>query len=77
MSDFSGYGLLGLCIGFLWGIGCSLAILYSIYLGGYRRAVRDSMETEKPRRFQQALQKIRTRQEREAQSASKETARVP
>jgi hypothetical protein len=74
MSDFSAYGLLGLCIGFLWGIGCSLAILYSIYLGGYRKAVRDSLAVEKPLRFQQALQKIRTRQKQEAEHSSKATA---
>ncbi len=43
MADLAGYGLLGLCIGFLWGIGCSLAILYSIYLGGYRKGVEDSL----------------------------------
>jgi hypothetical protein len=30
----------------LWGIGCSLAILYSIYLGGYRKAVKDSLKPE-------------------------------
>jgi hypothetical protein len=77
MSDFSALGLLGLCIGFLWGIGCSLAILYSIYLGGYRRAVRDSLAVERPRRFQQALEKLRTRQKQECESASKGTARIP
>jgi hypothetical protein len=74
MSDFSAYGLLGLCIGFLWGIGCSLAILYSIYLGGYRKAVRDSLAVEKPRRFQQALQKIRAHQKQEVEHSSKATA---
>ena len=56
MSDFSSYGLLGLCIGFLWGIGCSLAILYSIYLGGYRKGVEDSWQTYKPRRFVEAIE---------------------
>ncbi|HMG84376.1 MAG TPA: hypothetical protein VK574_01455 [Terracidiphilus sp.] len=76
MSDFSAFGLLGLCIGFLWGIGCSLAILYSIYLGGYRKAVRDSLEVEKPRRFQQAIEKIRSRQKQEAERGSKGTERV-
>ena len=77
MADFSAYGLLGLCIGFLWGIGCSLAILYSIYLGGYRKAVRDSLAVEKPLRFRQAIEKIRTQQKQEAERASKATARVP
>ena len=77
MSDFSGYGLLGLCIGFLWGIGCSLAILYSIYLGGYRRAVRDSIEIEKPRRFREVLKKIEAKRARKAPSEANHTARVP
>lgn len=77
MSDFSAFGLLGLCIGFLWGIGCSLAILYSIYLGGYRKAVRDSLAVEKPRRFQLAVQKIHTQLKLEVERASKKTAHVP
>jgi hypothetical protein len=67
MSDFSAYGLLGLCIGFLWGIGCSLAILYSIYLGGYRKGVEDSLAEAKPRRFVEAMKKIRSRRERSNQ----------
>jgi hypothetical protein len=68
MSDFSTYGLLGLCIGFLWGIGCSLAILYSIYLGGYRKGVRDSLEDVKPRRFVEAMKKVQSRREKKARS---------
>jgi hypothetical protein len=73
MSDFSAFGLLGLCIGFLWGIGCSLAILYSIYLGGYRKAVRDSIEIEKPRRFREVLKKIEARRARNAPSEANHT----
>jgi hypothetical protein len=68
MSDFSAYGLLGLCIGFLWGIGCSLAILYSIYLGGYRKGVEDSIAEVKPSRFVNALKKIQARRERKSTS---------
>ncbi|MGA7243648.1 MAG: hypothetical protein WBX19_10710 [Terracidiphilus sp.] len=64
MSDLTGYGLLGLCIGFLWGIGCSLAILYSIYLGGYRKGVEDSLAEVKSRRFDEAMKKIRSRREK-------------
>jgi hypothetical protein len=61
MGELSLYAVIGLCIGFLWGIGCSLAILYSIYLGGYRKAIEDSMATEKPRRFKDALRKLEAR----------------
>ena len=66
MSDLSGYGLLGLCIGFLWGIGCSLAILYSIYLGGYRKGVEDSLAEVKPSRFLKAMKKIQSRREKKS-----------
>jgi len=64
MGEISLYAVVGLCIGFLWGIGCSLAILYSIYLGGYRKAVEDSLAEDKPRRFEEAMRKIRARREK-------------
>jgi hypothetical protein len=58
---FGPAAVIGLCIGFLWGIGCSLAILYSIYLGGYRKAVEDSMLAEKSKRWRETLKKIGAR----------------
>jgi hypothetical protein len=50
--------IIGLACGFFWGIGCSLAILYSIYLGGYRKGVEDSLAETKPVRYTRALHKI-------------------
>jgi hypothetical protein len=61
MTAFTPSALIGLCIGFIWGIGCSLAILYSIYLGGYRKAVEDSLAEQKPPRFVRTLARIRSR----------------
>lgn len=58
MNAFGPAAVLGLIFGFMWGIGCSLAILYSIYLGGYRKGIEDSMAEEKPERYQRALLKI-------------------
>ena len=69
MGELSLYAVVGLCIGFLWGIGCSLAILYSIYLGGYRKAVEDSLLDSKPPRFVQALKRIYARRESKAKAA--------
>jgi hypothetical protein len=71
MIDFGPAAVLGLCFGFMFGIGCSLAVLYSIYLGGYRKAVEDSLETDKPRRFRDALDRIQARRTRAAASTSK------
>ncbi len=58
MVDFGPAVILGLCFGFMFGIGCSLAVMYSIYLGGYRKAVEESMLPEKPKRFADAIRKI-------------------
>jgi hypothetical protein len=59
MISFGPAALIGLCIGFLWGIGCSLAILYSIFLGGYRKGVQDALSDKKPQRYLDALKRIR------------------
>ena len=64
MGELGLYALVGLSIGFLWGIGCSLAILYSIYLGGYRKALEDSMLETKPRRFVEAMKRVKARREK-------------
>ena len=61
MTSIGPAALIGLCIGFMWGIGCSLAILYSIYLGGYRKGVEDSLSDKKPQRYRSALEKIQQR----------------
>jgi len=68
--DFGPAAIVGLCIGFLWGTGCSLAILYSIYLGGYRKAVEDSLDVGKSKRWRQTLKKIEERRAR-AEAAGK------
>jgi hypothetical protein len=70
MTDFGPAVVFGLCIGFLWGIGCSLAILYSIYLGGYRKAVEESLEPEKHKRFRQALEKLHARRAQQAAASA-------
>ncbi|MFZ0745545.1 MAG: hypothetical protein WAM85_14130 [Terracidiphilus sp.] len=72
MIDFGPAVVLGLCLGFLWGTGCSLAIMYSIYLGGYRKAVEESLEPTKHKRFRQALERLRARR---AQAAAASAAK--
>jgi hypothetical protein len=48
--------LMGYFIGCMFGVGCALAVLYTIYLGGYRQAVRDAMSDEKPPGFLKAVE---------------------
>lgn len=68
MVEFGPAALLGLCVGFFWGTGCALAILYSIYLGGYRKAVQDSLAEQKPRRWNETLAKVLARRKKEAEA---------
>ena len=67
MNAFGPAAVLGLIFGFMWGIGCSLAILYSIYLGGYRKGIEDSMAEQKPDRYRRALEKMRVKREKASQ----------
>ncbi len=51
------FALIGFFLGFAFGVGCALAVMYSIYIGGYRAAVRDSILPQQPERLQKALTK--------------------
>ena len=50
--------LIGFFLGFAFGVGCALAVMYSIYMGGYRAAVADSQLPDRPRRLRDALAKL-------------------
>jgi hypothetical protein len=50
----------GFFLGFAFGVGCALAVMYSIYMGGYRAAIRDSQLTELPERYRRAIEKLRS-----------------
>ena len=52
---FSYAVLIGFFLGFVFGVGCALAVMYSIYMGGYRAAIRDSRLPNPPERFTKAL----------------------
>lgn len=50
--------MIGVFLGFVFGVGCALAVMYSIYSGGYRAAVRDSRLPNPPDRYRKALAKL-------------------
>ena len=51
---------IGFFLGFAFGVGCALAVMYSIYMGGYRAAIRDSQLPTPPDRYRQALKKLQS-----------------
>lgn len=52
--------IFGFFCGIFFGVGCALAVMYSIYLGGYRAAVRDSLLDVPPERYRRALDKLQS-----------------
>lgn len=55
--EFLGNMAIGWFLGFVFGVGCSLVVLYAIYQGGYRRAVSDSLLNPLPEQYKKALKK--------------------
>lgn len=66
MSLFGPAAVIGLIFGFMWGIGCSLAVMYSIFLGGYRKAIKESLEQPRPERYRTQLEKVMAKQRHKA-----------
>lgn len=48
----------GFFLGFAFGVGCALAVMYSIYMGGYRAALKDARLPEPPERYVEAQKKV-------------------
>lgn len=48
---------IGFFLGFAFGVGCALAVMYSIYMGGYRAAIRDSQLPTPPERYRKSFEK--------------------
>lgn len=59
MYGFAWSVLVGVLLGFGFGVGCALAVMYGVYMGGYRAALRDQQITPEPKRLQQAREQIR------------------
>jgi hypothetical protein len=52
--------MIAVFFGFVFGVGCALAVMYSIYNGGYRAAVRESQMADPPERYRKALSDLKS-----------------
>ena len=50
--------VIGWFFGFTLGVGCALAVMYSIYMGGYRAAVKDTRLELPPERLTRELHRL-------------------
>ncbi|WP_263358043.1 hypothetical protein [Acidicapsa ligni] len=58
MEVFGMAGLFGLILGFMFGVGCAAAVIYTVYMGGYRKALEDGLQQEKPKRYLENINKV-------------------
>lgn len=54
MEGFTVSAIIGWFLGFAFGVGCALAVMYAIYTSGYRRAVLDTLSETNQERYQEA-----------------------
>ncbi len=64
--------LFGLILGFMFGVGCAFAVLYTIYLGGYRKAILESFSAQKSSRYLAQLHKVEEKLAHQAAPAAPE-----
>jgi hypothetical protein len=53
--------IIGFFLGFAFGVGCALAVMHSIYMGGYRAAVKDATMSAPPERLIRERSKLSRR----------------
>ena len=58
MFGFAASAIIGVLLGFGFGVGCALAVMYSIYLGGYRAAMRDARLPEPSKRYREERERL-------------------
>ena len=61
MEAFGFAALFGLILGFMFGVGCAAAVIYTIYMGGYRSGIADSLRNEKTVRYSNNIDKVRAK----------------
>lgn len=70
MEVFGMAALFGLILGFMFGVGCAAAVIYTIYMGGYRKGMEDSFRAKKTVRYLSNVDKVRAKLSKEVPTAS-------
>jgi hypothetical protein len=71
MEVFGMAGLFGLILGFMFGVGCAAAVIYTIYMGGYRKGLADSLQIDKSKRYLENIEKVGARSAQTSSSSIK------
>jgi hypothetical protein len=65
MEVFGMAALFGLILGFMFGVGCAAAVIYTVYMGGYRKGMEDSLRDKKPVRYRENIEKVQAKLNKE------------
>jgi hypothetical protein len=57
--------MIGYFFGFALGVGCALAVMYTIYTNGYKRGIEHTLLREKPKGYYSALDAVQKRLNRQ------------
>ena len=61
MEAFGFAALFGLILGFMFGVGCAAAVIYTVYMGGYRKGLEDSIRENKSVRYKENVGKVQAK----------------
>jgi hypothetical protein len=64
LEVFGMAGLFGLILGFMFGVGCAMAVMYTVYMGGYKKAIEDSLSGDKSGKYAAAFRKVEAKLDR-------------
>jgi len=65
MEVFGMASLFGLILGFMFGVGCAAAVIYTVYMGGYRKGLEDSIRENKSVRYKENIGKVQAKLDKE------------
>lgn len=71
MEAFGFAALFGLILGFMFGVGCAAAVIYTIYMGGYRKGMEDSLRPDKSARYANNIDKVREKLDKDSSKATR------
>jgi hypothetical protein len=65
MEVFGMAALFGLILGFMFGVGCAAAVIYTVYMGGYRKGLEDSIRENRSVRYKENVGKVQAKLDKE------------
>ena len=65
MEVFGMAAFFGFLLGFMFGVGCAAAVIYTVYMGGYRKGLEDSIRENKSVRYRDNVGKVQAKLDKE------------